>query len=445
MKGLSNLLRDPMNMILSILVILSLIGAWLYVKDTPGLDYYVAWAAADAIENDTKINIYKRGSGYKFAVIYRNKADEQQNNPRQKTIAKHRKSLHMTATPFMYWVTGLLSSGDYEKDLTRWQTLSVFLLAISVLLICRILNYPLATSLIILLPVVLMMAPFHSDLRVANVNSIQLGWIALVLWLQSRSSDLRFLFATGLAIGLLGMFKPNLAPVALLIAGGWLVRRQYSRLKITLSGIATGVFGAWLVSSWWMGSATVWLDWLKVLERTVKASGPSRAAGNYSTMVQVSGGGLGSYNQLVLAILFCLLCLVALWWGRRRISAPTANENLQRENLENTGLIAMGCIVALLASSLVWVHYYLLTIPMIIFALRPWQSPGPMNFLPTLMLRVVPVIALFCLMDTEIRALLGGLVSGGTYWAIATATSTISLFAVGIWQFVYGIKDQESP
>jgi len=441
MKGLGNQFKDPLNMILSVLVVLSLLGAWMYVKDTPGLDYYVAWVAADAVSNDTPNNIYKPESRYRLAVIYKNKADERQDNPRQKTIAKHRKTLPMTATPFMYWVTGLLVTGDYEQDLTTWQALSLFLLAVSILVICRLLNYPLATSLVILMPVVLMMVPLHSELRVANVNSIQLGMIALILWLQSRSADTRYLFATGLAIGLLAMFKPNLAPIAILISGGWAVRRQFSKLKITLYGIATGVFTALLVSSWWLGKATIWWDWFEVFGKTVRGGGPGRSAGNYSAMTQVSGG-MDFNNQFVLALLFCLLCLVALWWGRRS-AADTADSNViaDREMLENTGLVAMGCIVALLASSLVWLHYYLLATPMIIFALRPWQSAEPMNILSILMLRVLPVIALICLLDTEIRTLLDGVVDGGTYWAYATMTSSISLFVIGLWQFSYGVKD----
>ena len=349
----------------------------------------------------------------------------------------------MTATPFMYWVTGLLSTGDYENDLTTWQTLSLFLVAFSILLICRTLNYPLATSLVILLPIIMTMAPLHSDLRVANVNSIQLGMIALILWLQKRSAGNRFLFATGLVIGLLGMFKPNLAPIALLFAGGWAVRRKYSKLLVTLSGIATGAISALLVSSWWMGKATIWWDWWQIIGRTMSGGTPGRSAGNYSPVVQASGG-IDMNNQFVLALLYCLLCLAAYWWGRRKASVTSQAATAEREMLENTALIAIGCIVALLASSLVWLHYYLLVIPMVLFALRPWSSSCPMNPLTLLMSRFLPVLALFCLLETEIRTVLDGVVSGGTYWAWATATSSISLFVVGLWQLVYGIRGRES-
>ena len=176
---------------------------------------------------------------------------------------------------------------------------------------------------------------------------------------------------------------------------------------------------------------------------------PGRSSGNYSPMVEASGGmemsiDLGINNQFALALLYCLICLAALWWGRRRAARRMlphgADED--RERLENTALVAIGCIVALLASSLVWIHYYLLVIPMVIFALRPWNSSQPMNLLTVLMRRLVPVFALVCLLDTEILTLLDGLVGRGDYWAWAGATSAISLFVVGLWQFVFGNWDR---
>ena len=249
MKGIANHFRDPLNLILSILVVLSLLGAWLYAKEAPGIDYYVAWVAADAVKNDSQNNIYDPASRFKLAVTYRNKADELKNAPRQKRVAQHLRELHMTATPLMYWFTGLTSTGDYETDLDNWHTLSLLLLAVSILAGCHLLGYSTATSLAVLLPIIVWFTPLHADLRLANVNSFQLGIIGLILWLQSRSSNNQRLFITGLVVGWLVMFKPNLAPVAILLAGGWAIRRQYSKLLIGMSEITTGVITSVLVSS----------------------------------------------------------------------------------------------------------------------------------------------------------------------------------------------------
>ena len=111
--------------------------------------------------------------------------------------------------------------------------------------------------------------------------------------------------------------------------------------------------------------------------------------------------------------------------------------------VEGTLLIAMGCIVSMLASALVWFHYYVLTIPMFVVALRPWSHPGPMKALPMLMLRLLPVFAFVCLLDTTIVQLTG--VDSTTYWATASTICVSTLFVTGLWQLAYGINDQRDP
>ena len=444
MTGLSHHFRDPLNLVLSILVVLSLMGAWMYTKEAAGIDYYVAWVAADAVKNDTPKSIYDPSSTYTLALLYRNKADELKDAPLQKQLAGYRRELPMTATPFMYWVTGALSSGEYAKDLSTWHAVSLILLTVSFFLICRMLGYSVATSLALFLPVIVWFAPLQSDLRVANVNSFQFGLIGLILWLQSHDADRRFLFATGLVVGLTVMFKPNLAPVALLLAGGWAVRHQFLKLAIGIFGMVSGAVTAIGVSSWWMGSASVWTEWLNVINRTVHG-GPGDGGGNYAIMLQLTDG-MGSLGQLTLAVSLCLIYLVFLWWGRRGI-IDTGDDLLEqdRERLENMLLVATGCIIAMLASALVWLHYYLLTIPMLLVAFRPLPTPARMNFLPLLMLRVLPGAALVCLLDTALQRFLN--IESASYWSVATITYILILSVVGLWQFGYGMgtRTQNEP
>jgi len=347
----------------------------------------------------------------------------------------------MTATPFLYWVTGVLSFGDYETDLDIWHAFSLLSLALSVFVMCRLFGYSTATSLAFMIPLLVWFTPNHIDLREGNVNSVQLGVVALLLWLQSRSASMRYLFASGMVIGLLVMFKPNLARVALLLAGGYAVRQQYSKMWIAASGIVTGASTAVLVSSWWIGSATIWLDWVKVLGGTMRFF--SRQGDSYTVLTKVADG-VSPPNQIILAISLCLLCLALLWWGRRRnpvLAGSNAEKN--RETLENGLLVTMGCIVMLLASALVWLHYYLLMIPMLIFALRPWSESDQPKFLLVIMLRVLPVIALIIMLDTALIQLLG--VEDMTYRTITSTASVLTLFLIGLWQFGRGINGRDDP
>lgn len=435
MQGLTRHFKDPLTLLLWMLVAMSMLGTWQYAKVAPGIDYYVAWVAADAVKNDTSHNIYDPSTKYKLAVEYRNKADTVKDAPRQKRMAQGRRELPMTATPFLYWFTGLIAKGDYESDFDNWHAITILTLTLSILVICHLLGYSIATSLAFLLPVLVWFFPHHVDLQEGNVNSIQVGMIALVIWLLSRGSNRRHIFTTGLAIGLMVMFKPNLAPVAMLFSGAYIVRWQLAKMAISVSGIIAGAVVALLISSWWMGSFTVWIDWLNLINKTVSQFG--EPGGSYTGVTGITGA-ISSVGQLGMAVIYTLLVLVFLWWGRRRESVEAGNS--EREFIENITLVAMGCIVMMLSSALVWLHYYLLTIPMFIVALRPWQGTASKGMIRVLVLRILPIIMLLGLMDSAAIGLFE--LGGGDYWKLAGMTSAFSLLLIGLWLFAFGINGQ---
>lgn len=437
MQELFNRFKDPLPLILAAFTAIGLLGAWNYAETTPGLDYYVAWVAADAVKNDNKNDIYDPISGFRLPVQYRNKADEAKDAPRLKEIAAHKKDMSFTATPFLYWVTAIFAIGDYEADLTTWHALSISMMLMFFIVACRLLGYSAATTLAILLPVVAWFIPFQSDLRVGNVNNVQLGMIGIVMWLLSRSNQSKYLFAASVIVGLTVMFKPNLAPIGLMLAGGWLLRHHYSRLVTGVSGMLTGVVTAVLVSSWWLGKSSAWLDWFKMLSGAV-GSAPGRG-GNYSVMRQLSGG-LSPAGQLLLALLLVALALAFFWWGRRRqpaFSTGAESGSANRQSLEDMLLVAMGCVIALMASSLVWIHYYLLTIPLMLVLLRPWEAGEQGGMTRILMQRVIPAVALVLLMDSVLPVLLD--MEGGEFRAIVSGIYLLMIFAAGMWQLAYGL------
>lgn len=429
--------KDPLTLVLAAFAVLALLGAWNYAKSAPGLDYYVAWVAADTIKSDNDNYVYDPASGFELMMEYRKKADAADDAPRFKLIADHKKGMSFTATPFLYWVTATFAVGEYETDLTTWHALSLFMLVMFFIVVCRLLGYSAATTLAVFLPVILWFVPFQSDIRVGNVNGFQLGMIGLAMWFLSRSSHSKYLFAAGAVVGLAVMFKPNLAPIGLILAGGWLLRRQYSRLVTGISGMLTGVVAAVLVSSWWLGKSTAWLDWFKMLAGAV-GSAPGKG-GNYSVMRQLTGG-LSPTGQLLLALFLVAVALAFFWWGRRRQAGLSTIDEVQspdRQSLEDMLLVAMGCVIALMASALVWIHYYLLTIPLMLVLLRPWAKKEQGSLTRVLMQRIIPIAAMVLLMDSVIPGLLE--MEGREFRAIVSGIYLAMIFVAGMWQFAYGL------
>ena len=154
--------KDPLSLVLACLAVLALSGAWLYSNQAAGIDYYVTWVAADAIETDNTQNIYQQSARNKLTAQYRSKTYPLPETSKQKRVAAFWKELKMTATPFLYWVTSFTVSGDYEKDLKYWLLVTLILVSGSILVLCRLLGYTPATSLAILLPVLVWFMPFYS-------------------------------------------------------------------------------------------------------------------------------------------------------------------------------------------------------------------------------------------------------------------------------------------
>ena len=280
----------------------------------------------------------------------------------------------MTASPFLYTTVNMLSTSDYESSYTIWSTLSLISFSAAILLFCHLLGFSMTASLAIFVPCLFWMDPFYSDLRVANINCIQLGLLALAYFLLSRDTKTVYLLSAGALIAMIAVLKPNLAPVSLLLLGAWLIRGQRRKFLLGLAGMAVGALFAFGVSSLFFGDMDIWFEWLDRLFKLVQVEMPA-SAGNYDALRSLELT-MGVQGQVALAMVVCALTLGFLWWGRKsdgqsREQAPEVSR--ERELIEYAQLIGMGCLVQMMVSPLVWLHYYVLAIPMLIVAFRPWS------------------------------------------------------------------------
>jgi hypothetical protein len=346
--------------------------------------------------------------------------------------------LHSSATPFLYAVIGLIATGDYDRDLAAWQALSLAAFTLALLVCARLLGLAPAASLALLLPCLVWLSALHSDLRVGNVNSFQLGLVGLVFLLQSRDAEARYGFLAGVVVGMLILFKPNLAPIPLLLLGAWLLRGQFRKLLIGLAGIASGALIAFAWSSAFFGGPGVWIDWLRDLRALMGNQFPS-GVGNFNAG-NVLGLRLGGLGQAALALALCALALVFLWWGRRqagsgpgeRLPGGTGAADEARDRVEYAQLLGLACLIQMLASPLVWLHYFVLTVPMLVVVFRPWSEPARRGLASLLVQRLLPVLGLLLLLEGP----LGGWLADDPVLAAnrACVVAALILFGVGLWQ-----------
>jgi hypothetical protein len=430
---------DPTALVLVFLAVLGLYRGWIYTQRAVGIDYYVAWTVADAIRNDGDYRIYDRQGQNRLARQYRSNALAENPKSRRATAAKW-PFPGATASPFLYSTVAMLSTSDYENSYRIWSTLSLVSFGAAILLLCHLLGFSMTASLAIFVPCLFWMDAFHSDMRVANINSIQLGLLALAYFLLSRDSKTVYLLSAGALIAMIAVLKPNLAPVSLLLLGAWLIRGQGRKFLLGLAGMAAGALFALGVSSLFFGDMGIWFEWLDRLFRLTRVNMPA-SAGNYDILRSLDLTSrsfdltMGARGQIALAMVICALALGFLWWGRKsdgqsREQAPEARR--ERELVENAQLIGMGCLVHMMVSPLVWLHYYVLAIPMLIVAFRPWSRAPAHGTLGIMLQRLLPALVFLVLLDGPHWSL----VDGDFFAAHATAmfTSIVILYFLGLWQ-----------
>src|SRR4029079_16617322 len=129
----------------------------------------------------------------------------------------------------------------FERALLAFALAGLAAAAAGLLLLARLLGLRAALGLLVLAFVGYAFQPLKSDVRVGNVNQLQLGLVALYAWLSSRPERSRLQVAAGALLGLLVLFKPNLAPLVPLLGACWFWRRRRAKLVRQGAGPAAGL------------------------------------------------------------------------------------------------------------------------------------------------------------------------------------------------------------
>jgi len=306
--------------------------------------------------------------------------------------AEHRAVLDTFSTPFLYTVFGSWTSGDYTRDLSRYRTLSLIVVALSVAMLCRLLGYGVASTIAAMALFASWFAPSRSDMVVGNVNHIQLGWLVLFLWISARFPTVAGHLAGGFLLGLGAMFKPNTTLVIGLLGVAWMVRRRHKKLVLETIGMAAGAVTAFAWSSAAFGGPRIWQHWLSALSVLPKNL-ITVELGNYAP-IRLLNDWLKVDATYAVGLLFVGLALAAVGWG---LSGALPKGARDQPGFEDIVVVALAGLVTLLASPLSWLHYFVFTIPMFLVVLRPTSVRRGENA-TWVLARVAAFIALLAVM-----------------------------------------------
>lgn len=320
----------------------ALVTVWRQNERAAGLDFYIYYVAGQLAGRHDVDNIYSAEVQERVGEEYFERA-QQSGSELRKYDAQRRRRLDLVSSPFLFstmrWV-----SADYERALTQYHAFLLFCFAAGVLLLCRASGVSWDVALFVLAGLLLWYRGFEADLRVGNVNSIQLFVLALAVAFPRLRWPL---------LGALLLFKPNVMFVPLLFAVSRLARREHRALVRDLVEGAIGALIAFVIASISYGSPRVWLQWVRAANDFYHRL-PTRMERNVTPALELFHR-YGEWLSYVLA--FALVVLACIVIARTKTNdAPL--------------LAGLGVMIYLLTANVVWLHYMVLVVPIAIALMR---------------------------------------------------------------------------
>jgi hypothetical protein len=423
------------SVILALVVFFASLMAWKYGQSYAGVDFYQFWVVSQAIAESDVNNIYSNEFRRETGSEFLQKSYKKDASKRQLMAARFRQVLETYSTPFLYTLFRFIVSGNYEVDLHRYHVFSLLCILLAIIGLCRLLHYSSIATMAAILIFIVWFEPFFSDLRVANVNMLQVGLLALFLWFQSRHQWRAHHFIGGLVLGFAMMFKPNLIFVVGLLVISWTINRRYRKLILECAGILLASISAFAYSSFFFGSVWCWTDWIAAVS-AIPDDIMTVSMGNFAPVKLIldwTGISIPVYATILIAVLVQIFVMV-IKRPEKEIFGREGKGMRQRERafFEDALVVASGCLTYLLCAQLVWLHYFLLTIPMILIVFRPFDQSRSLTTFEVFLRRILPAAAVTSLAVNPVGNLF--MISNIRYIALIVVVSTLSLFGLGLWE-----------
>lgn len=342
-------------------------AAWLRIARYEGIDYYAAWAAARAVAEGRVDDPWSEPGRARMGRDAASRALRPDAPPRERSAAApvltaNRGALPTAGTPFFFTVLGAPSTGDYEADYVFFSLTALLLHVAAILGLCRVLGYPVASSLVALALLTSVFVPYLSGEGVGNVHAIQLALLSALPLTMSAERPEAGMAAAGTLLAFGVAFKPNLLPVAFPFLVSLVAGRRVRPLLAVSAGALAGTALALASSALFFGRLSCWLEWWRTLPELLRPPYPV-SIGNYSlATVLLEGTGIDA----ALPLLALAVGGFAVFEAVRR-----AGGGSPLRSVEVAALAGLGGTVLLWTARLAWIHYFVFAIPLLLLALGP--------------------------------------------------------------------------
>ena len=338
----------------------------------PGIDFYQFWGVpiakkAAAMQQSPYVDPSR------YARVLNEIADAS-GSDKLRQANYFRRNIEPMGTPFLYAFFSMFPE-DYERAQVFFAVLVYRAGGFGIFLLARLRGLATWPAVWTALLVELTFTPFMVDVKVGNVNSLQLAFIAALIYVAARRLYSGNALVDGLFLGLLAVFvifKPNTPWIAMAFAIHYWVVGGNRRFLVGAGVAAVLGVCALAIGAGYFNDPYVWREWLQ-FARGMDGSGLplTLEQGNQSlTMLlarkSMAYGPVG-YGLIIAAALLVALFVAMSSAGRRiDLLVPTA----LRAFLNPWFAASIGVLFTFATSPLVWPHYLVLTLIPIFWLFR---------------------------------------------------------------------------
>jgi hypothetical protein len=339
-----------------------------------GIDFYQFWGVPLAKGvSATPSSPYDDPQGY--ARVLNAMSDASSSRKLHEANAA-RRNLEPMGTPFLYAAFAIFPA-DYDQAQIVFASLLYLAAGAGVFVLARLRGVPRWPAIWIAILVELTFRPFLLEVKVENVNSLQLAFIAALLHVAVKRRYSGNALIDGLFLGFLAVFvifKPNTPWIALAFAAHYWFT-QGSRRFFAGAGVAAVFTGLALAAgAWFFQDAGVWGEWLQ-FARGMDGTGLALtlAQGNVSLAMLLAerARSYGPFGYgLIIAAAMSLALVVAMSSGGR--GAYLLGATMRTVFSDPWFAATIGIVFTFATSPLVWPHYQMLALVPIFWLL--WRG-----------------------------------------------------------------------
>lgn len=412
----------PFAVVLALLLLYCVIQLAVQIHQQSASDYATYWFASTFINSHPGCDIYSAAGEREMHLFF-------SAHPIHRLFCEE---FENTQTPFFYWLIGLTKTGDVLRDTRIFQTLSMGAFGFALLYFFSRNQVSMNTGLLLSIYALAFFPPLRSDVANANTNRLLLSIVAFNLLLAKQSWRATHFFSWvfwGMAVTL----KPTIIMAPCLLFCSHIVGRQFRLLRSEAFGFLTGLTTAFLTSSIYCSNWTAWHSWLvRILSLPLSASPLEHF--NFSLPQLCFNAMNCDISRIAMLVLLPLsflapLIIIHRALSHRRVTLPLRTYK-PGQDLDYL-VVCIGLLIYLLWSPLVWVHYNLLCLPLLIFLVQRNLVQQPLKCWGDFLKAGCTGVAVFLLSYFSTFLGLGGrntlLILGSLIWS-----GTAILFALGL-------------